>query len=524
MAACLLLPLAISSPAWSQVSSAPAAPTFTIQRFVIDGNSLLQTDVVDRLVAPHVGAGKDFGAVQQALEALQAEYEQRGYTAVRVLVPEQELRSGQVRLQVIEARIRAVKIDGAKFSDQANVRASLPALREGQPPNSNDIARNIQLANENPSKQSSIALEAADEPGKVDVVVKVTDNDPSRVTVFVDNSGNSSTGYHRAGIGYVNSNLSNRDDVFTAQVITSPDNMKNVLIGGLGYRMPLYSINGAVDLVAGYSDANSGVVQNLFTVSGSGSIFGVRYTQILPRMDAYEHKLAVGYDFRSFRSNVSLVGAANNLVPEVETKPVSVTYSGRYSPVGHDLSVFAGLSQNLPGGADGGQNAFNAQRAGSRAAYNAWRLGGGYTRLLEGDWLLRAAANAQYTRDKLISGEQFGVGGADSVRGFLEREGGNDIGHRFSVEAYTPDWGSELVPRFGGSWRARALAFFDMARGYDVVPVRGANNGLSSAGIGLRLNEGRNISLRMDLAKVLNETGTREPGSWRMNFSASYSF
>ena len=64
----------------------------------------------------------------------------------------------------------------------------------------------------------------------------------------------------------------------------------------------------------------------------------------------------------------------------------------------------------------------------------------------------------------------------------------------------------------------------DMAHGYDNLAARGANNGLLSTGIGLRLNEGKNISLRMDLAKVRNETGTREPGSWRMNFSASYSF
>ena len=510
--------------AWSQVAAPPAAPTFTIQRFNVDGNSLLPQDVVDRLVAPHVGTGKDFGSVQQALEALQAEYEARGYTAVRVLVPEQELRTGQVRLQVIEARIRAVKLDGNKFNDQDNIRASLPALREGQPPNSLEIARNIQLVNENPNKQASIALEAADEPGKVDVVVKVTDSDPSRVTMFLDNSGNSSTGYHRVGVGYVNSNVANRDNLFTAQFITTPDNAKNVSIYGLGYRMPLYSLNAAVDLVAGHSNANSGVVQNLFTVSGSGSIFGARYTQILPKLDSYEHKLALGYDYRSFRSNVTLVGGGNNLVPEVETKPVSITYSGRYSPIGHDLSGFIGFSQNLPGGTDGGQTAFNSQRAGARSAYNVWRYGGGYTRLLEGDWLLRAALNGQYSRDKLISGEQFGMGGADSVRGFLEREAANDIGHRVSVEAYTPDWGSELVPRFGGSWRARALAFMDMAHGYDNLAARGANNGLLSTGIGLRLNEGKNISLRMDLAKVRNETGTREPGSWRMNFSASYSF
>ena len=41
---------------------------------------------------------------------------------------------------------------------------------------------------------------------------------------------------------------------------------------------------------------------------------------------------------------------------------------------------------------------------------------------------LRAIVNAQYSRDELVPGEQFGAGGASSVRGFQHRgQGGEEV-------------------------------------------------------------------------------------------------
>ncbi|HMH19202.1 MAG TPA: POTRA domain-containing protein, partial [Burkholderiales bacterium] len=81
-------------------SQAPTARRFDIQRFVVEGNTLLSQDDLEQILAPHSGKNRDFGDVQRALEALQGAYSSRGYTAVRVGLPEQDIRAGQVRLQV----------------------------------------------------------------------------------------------------------------------------------------------------------------------------------------------------------------------------------------------------------------------------------------------------------------------------------------------------------------------------------------------------------------------------------------
>jgi hemolysin activation/secretion protein len=512
--------VAWTSCAIAQVQEAPPAPRFSIQSFAVEGNTLLPQAEVERLVAPYAGPDRDFGSVQEALEALQQAYIDRGYNAVRVLVPEQNLREGRVRLQVVETRVREIRVEGNRYFDEANVIASVPSLRKGEAPNTRALSESIQLANENPAKQTTVVLEAAEESGKADALLRVVDDNPRRVTLSVDNTGTPATGMLRTGIGYQNANLTGRDDVFSAQFITAPSSVNNVKIFGLGYHLPVYRWGGAFDFLAGYSDVNSGTVQNLFTISGSGTILGARYTQTLPSIGAYQQKLGFGVDYRAFKQNVSLVGTTGTLVPDITIHPISLTYTGRRSVAGTDLSFVASVSQNVAGGNDGSQAAFTLQRPGAPSDYRIWRLSGAWSQALPSDFLLRAVASAQFTRDPLVPGEQFGMGGQDSVRGFYEREAANDRGMRLSTELYGPDIGG----RMGSTWRMRVLGFWDTASGRDIAPERGPDSGLSSVGLGVRMNQGRSLSIRVDAAAIYNNSGTRPDNQGRIHFTLAYSF
>ena len=502
--------------------SPPAAPRFDIQRFLVEGNSILSQQELDRILTPFSGKSRDFGDIQRALEALQDVYTGRGYNAVRVSVPEQDIRSGQVRLRVVEARIRRVRVQGNRFFDEKNVRAGLPSLKEGTSPNTRAIGKDAQLVNENPAKQVSVSLQAADDPGQVDATVRVTDEKPSRISVFADNTGTPKTGNWRTGAGYQNANLFNSDDVFNAQVITSPGHASDVKVFGAGYRVPVYKWSGIVDALAGYSSVNSGTVQDVFSVSGKGTVFGLRYTQLLGRIDSYEHRVAFGLDYRAYKNSVTLVGTTESLVPDITVHPASLTYSGRFSQAGRDLSFNLSYSHNIPGGSKGDQAAFDepGQRSGASASYSIWRAGVSFSQLLPSDFILRAVANAQRTNDLLIPGEQFGMGGADSVRGYYEREAASDVGRRFSLEGYGPDFGS----RIGGNWRARALVFADTARGHDNAPERGPENKLGSYGIGVRANQGKSFAFRLDVARATKDAGTRMNGDYRAHAAVAYSF
>jgi len=499
------------------------APRFEINRFDIAGNTLLTPAQVEQLVAPYTGKDKDFSDIQRALEAVEQGYRARGYGMVQVLLPEQDITRGVVQFRVLEPRVGRVIVEGNKFFNTDNIRNSLPSVREGATPSSQQIARNLQSLNEHPTKQTTVSLRSGASEDQVDVNVKVTDEKPTRVFLTLDNTGTGDTGYFRSGIGFQHSNLFNRDHVLTAQYITSPTKVDDVTIFGVGYRIPYYRWNSSLDLIAGYSDVDSGTVQGLFNVSGSGIIAAARWNYYLPKWREIEHKVSLGLDYRAFSNDVTVAGIG--LVPDITIHPVSLTYSALRRFASAEVSAYASVSRNVPFGSDGEKADFSCPRpsdglcvrpGGAAASYTILRFGATYQQALPRDFQARVAFNAQQTRDALVPGEQFGIGGPDSVRGYLVREVSSDNGYQAQFELYTPD--IARMVRLADPNRLRLLAFFD----YGAVDRNKVQPGdieaehLKSAGVGLRYNYGKMLSLRFDLAHILESTVNRRSDSQRL--------
>lgn len=498
------------------------APKFDIQRFAVTGNTLLPNEEVERIVAQFTGKDKDFADIQRALEALEIAYRERGYGIVQVLLPEQDITKGVVQFRVLQAKVGKVVIDGNTRFDNTNIRRSLPTVTEGVTPNSRDIARNLQMLAEHPVKQTTVLLRSGAAEDQVDVNVKVADDKPWRFVFTLDDTGTADTGYLRSGIGFQHSNLFNRDHTLSAQYITSPTQQNKVSIYGLGYRIPFYNLNSTLDLIAGYSDVNSGTVQGLFNVAGSGTVFGARWTYFLPKMNDIEHKVALGLDYRAFQNRVTIAGVG--LVPDITIHPVSLTYSGLYRMTASELNFYAAVSTNIPGGNDGRQSDFTASRANATDSYKILRYGTSYIHAFRNEWQGRAALNGQYTKDSLIAGEQFGLGGPDSLRGYLLREVTNDKGFGVQLEAYTPNF----APKIGlpEQFRSRLVGFYEYGRA-------SRNNGLvgetesrviSDFGVGLRVSYGKTANLRFDVAHVQKDAGTRQRGDNRISAALAVIF
>ena len=69
----------------------------------------------------------------------------------------------------------------------------------------------------------------------------------------------------------------------TLQYITSPEKPDRVSIFSTGYNcLPFYSMGSSLDLIAAYSNVDSGTISAVGTnmdVSGKGTILGTRYNQ-----------------------------------------------------------------------------------------------------------------------------------------------------------------------------------------------------------------------------------------------------
>ena len=103
-----------------------------------------------------MGPDRTIDDLREARAALESIYARRGYGATQVLLPEQEITDGVVRLRVVEVKLGAVRIEGNRFFDDDNVRASLPALAPGEPLDTGRLATELRLANESPVKQTTV--------------------------------------------------------------------------------------------------------------------------------------------------------------------------------------------------------------------------------------------------------------------------------------------------------------------------------------------------------------------------------
>jgi hemolysin activation/secretion protein len=202
-----LVVVSVSPARAQQAAAVPAAPAFEIKRFDLSGNTLLSSERIQSIVMPYLGAQRTLADVQRAQAAIEEAYRDIGYGAVQVSLPEQNITSGVIQFRIIQPRVGKVILDGNRHFNSDNVRASLPTIREGQIPNSSAIARNLQQTGEHPVKKTTVLLRTSDNPEVVDVNVKVDDDRPWRVVLSLDNTGNSDTGYLRAGVGFQHTNL-----------------------------------------------------------------------------------------------------------------------------------------------------------------------------------------------------------------------------------------------------------------------------------------------------------------------------
>lgn len=543
----LLLVVAASMPAFAQAPKKPAvddSPRFEIRRFIFDGATLIPREQLEESTRPFTGPRRTFADVQRALEVLERSYAEAGYSAVQVVLPEQELERGEIRFQVVEAKIGRVIVEGNKFFDEANIRASVPALVPGTSPNINDIARNLRVANESPSKQATVLLRSGQEEATVDAVLRVVDERPYKFSVTVDNTGSALTGRLRTGYGFQHGNMFDRDHVLTLQYVTAPYSetknaagdtehwslvpSKNVTILGIGYRIPLYTLGDTLDFTAGYSNVNSGTVANLFSITGQGAVFGARYTRNLNRIGDYEHRAAFSIDYRSYENKgVRPVGGTIQLIPDIVVHPITLLYGGVYRQQNSETGFTVSVVKNFAGGNDGRGSDFCAARTNligqcGNGNYSILKWSVNHNHALPADWQARLGLSGQYSDDMLVSGEQFGLGGADSVRGFFEREVSNDVGYRATVEVYTPDFGGKLM----SGARTRMLVFADWGgvRRNQPGPAEPHGSHISSLGLGLRFSRGTNIAFRVDYGIVMGEGGQQNTGDTKLHASFSYLF
>ncbi len=515
-----LLALAVTTAVWpgSAVAADPAALHFDISSYVAEGVTLLTKDELNAAVAPYVGKDKNFSDVQLALEALEAAYAKRGYTAIQVLLPEQELEKGKVRLRVVEARFGQIVVKGQKYFSEEGVHNALPSIRQGNIPRTAQIGRELKLANENPARQLNVVLKAGKKDDQVDAEVQVTDQKPASFGVSFDNTGTSETGHTRLGLFYRHANLQNADQVGTVQLQVSPQHMNRVRVFGGGYKIPLYASGNSVEFFGGYSNVNS-MVGGLTNFQGGGVLLNARYNQSLERLGMFDPRLIYGFDWRDFKRIEQTQPTSSVMFNEIIVTPFSLGFAAQGKGERSDTNFNIDLSANVSLTGKGKKADFASYDPSGLlkpdSNYRIVHYGASHVQAIGGDWQARGALTGQWSHNVLVLGEQMRLGGMNAVRGFTEGSDAGESGTRGTLEGYTPEMS-------GSGIKTRGLVFID---GGTVHSRSGIRSSVTSAGFGVRSNWDQ-ISFRLDAGRI-GKTGQdplQKTGSWRLHASVSATF
>ena len=438
-----------------------------------------------------------------------------------------------MQLRISRFAIGRVLVEGNQFFDEENIKHSVPGLNAGDTPNTRELSRSLRIANNHASKTTILRFKEGEASDTIDAVLAVRDRDPQVYFASLDNTGPEDGEVWRTTFGYQNGNLFNRDHAITATLTTAPEDTEATTQLGVNYHIPMYSHGASLDILfsdsdsagetGGSDDAAQGIAPGTgggqaLEITGEGTVFGLIYRRPLLTDGSFNHEWSIGLQYKNFDNksefnNTQLGGA------DVLSAPLELGYAfERQSP---GSSFFGSVTLVQEVGDD--DEEYGNDRLEAEAGWTAFRYSIGYDKIFAEDYLLHVGFSGQQTSELLISGEQFGVGGVGTLRGFEERSVTGDSGYVLNLEVWFPPWVDTNL---------RFLAFIDLAHtefndGDDPLN-QGVEFDLSSAGAGLFWSWKENLSVSLNYGYI-NEGGgldnsINQDGDDKFHLSAVYRF
>jgi hemolysin activation/secretion protein len=191
-------PVDASKPQPSAVE--PGTTTVQVRQWVLEGSTWLTQAQVDRLLHNFTNVGISLKQINEAAAWVQRAYEEEGWLA-RVVLPQQDVTDGVVRMQVVEASFGAVVLDGRAASrvspEVVQAIVNYP-LSLGSALNTRRVNRGLLLADDLNGVNVTGQLKRGQAEGSTDVLVRTSDEPPFMFEAGLDNGNARSVGEWRA--------------------------------------------------------------------------------------------------------------------------------------------------------------------------------------------------------------------------------------------------------------------------------------------------------------------------------------
>jgi len=496
--------------------------------------AVMDTDAFTALMAPYLGRPVTLDLLNEIVRKTVLYFREHDRPLVDVVVPEQKIASGTVQMVVVQFTAGSITTEGNEwFSDDL----LLSAVRTGRgdPISGQSLLDDVNWLNENPFRRTDLVYQRGADPGESDIVLRTRDRLPLRVFGGYENTGTKTTSENRVLAGFNWGNALGLGHLMSYQYTTSPDAFLHPGDGrytahALTYQVPL-PWRDTLTLMGSHSRSLPKLGGTLNQVGESAQI-SARYALRLPKFDTVTHSLEFGADFKRTNNDLEFGGVS---VSSGFTEVIQGVVG--YSATRSDALGGTGLAVNLfysPGGLsdDNTTAAFRPSpthlgRSYADARYAYLRASLQRRTDLPEDFAWVARVQGQWASTNLLSSEQLGAGGVDSVRGYGEREANGDQGFLVTNELHAPTLSPAALLGLGSAEDdgLQLYGFWDYGRVSEKRPLAGAKNvwTLSSVGLGLRYQMPYG-TLRLDWGHAMPGTGLGNNNSDRLHvgFTLAY--
>jgi hemolysin activation/secretion protein len=502
----------------------PEAPgttpdTLYVERFEVVGSTVFSPEELAAVTAPFTERDLSFAELLQARAAVTQLYVDRGYVTSGALIPPQTLEGGVVVIQVVEGRLEDIAVSGTERLRPGYISSRLRLA--AQPPlNLNRLLEGLQLLQLNPLIATiSADLQAGTSPDTSLLQVQVTEADSFTVSPSIDNGRSPSVGSFRRRIGLQEANLSGLGDGISLGY-TNTDGSNGF---DASYSLPLNPRNGTLSLA--YGITWSRVIEPPFDeldLTANSRYYELTYRQ--PVILRPSQELALGFTLSRQESQTELG------IDDIGPFPLSPGADANGETRVSALRFFQDWTQRsrrdvlalrsqFSLGVDWLNASVSDQAPDSR--FLAWRGQAQWVRLLAPDMLLLLRGDLQLTDSPLLSLEQFGLGGPETVRGYRQDALLTDNGALLSAEVRLPVL---RVPQVEGL--LQIVPFADFGSGWNVTATDPNPSTIAGLGLGLLWRMGDRFSARLDYGIPLVRV-EGEKRNWQENglyFSVSGDF
>jgi hemolysin activation/secretion protein len=221
-----------------QDNAAPltSGESFLINDIRIQGNSLIETEVLRGLVHSAIGRHANLADLNELAGQITQHYRSLGFALARAIVPAQTIENGAVTLQVIEPRLNRLSLDNRSDIPNDLINATLASLEQGQFIAQGPLDRSLLLLSDIPGVTIDATLKPGDKPATSDLDVQVLPAQALSAQASIDGYGSRYTGRVRLGGALSLANPLRRGDLLSIHVLSSAS---GIAYGRLAFDLPV---------------------------------------------------------------------------------------------------------------------------------------------------------------------------------------------------------------------------------------------------------------------------------------------